>query len=48
MYRSLLGADRCTRITNKSVSAPTTITVLGVSATDKAFETINASASAGA
>ena len=44
MYRSMLGADRCTSITNKSVSVPTTIIVLGVSATDKAFQTINASA----
>ena len=48
MYRSMLGADKCTSITNKFVSTPTTITVLGVSVTDKAVETINASASAGA
>ena len=44
MHRSMLGADRCTSITNKSVSVPTTITVLGFSASDKALETINASA----
>ena len=44
MHRSMLGADRCTSITNKFVSDPTTITVLGVSASDKALETINASA----